>query len=127
MPRLPFSMARRPNRPYTATREKPLHFWSGILFMNGLAITYRDPQSLKPSPSNSRAHSDKQIRQVARSIRSFGFLTPVLIDADDVIVVGHCRTEAAKSMRLDAIPTVRVEHLTDAQKRAFMIADNRLG
>jgi len=95
--------------------------------MRILAITYRDPQSLKPSPTNSRAHSNKQIRQVARSIRSFGFLTPVLIDADDVIVVGHCRTEAAKSLGLDAIPTVRVEHLTDAQKRAFMIADNRLG
>ena len=91
-----------------------------------MKITYRDPQDLRPNPSNSRLHTPEQIRQVARSIKTFGFLSPVLTDEKDLIVAGHCRAEAAKHNGLTSIPTIRVEHLTEAQKRAFIIADNRL-
>ncbi len=87
---------------------------------------HRDPQQLKPNPAHSRAHTEAQVRQVARSIKSFGFLSPVLVDENDFIVAGHCRADAAKLNGLSSIPTIRVEHLTEAQKRAFIVADNRL-
>lgn len=86
-----------------------------------LAIT-----SLKPSPRNARTHSKAQIKQIAASIKEFGFTNPVLIDENQNILAGHGRVEAAKQLGLKDVPIVRIEHMTSEQKRAYVIADNQL-
>jgi ParB-like chromosome segregation protein Spo0J len=87
-----------------------------------LEIVYRPLESLKPDPKNPRLHSEKQLKQIAKSIEAFGFNVPVLIDAQASIIAGHGRVEAAKCLSIAKVPTIQLEHLTDAQKRAFMIA-----
>ena len=82
--------------------------------------------SLKPYARNPRTHSDKQIHQIANSIRQFGFTNPVLIDSDLGVIAGHGRIEAAKLLGIREVPTIRLDHMTEAQKRAYVIADNRL-
>lgn len=89
-------------------------------------IKYRDPRELKPRVRNARIHSAKQIEQIAASITAFGFINPVLIDGDDVIMAGHGRVLAAISRGMTEVPTLRVDHLTPAQVRAYVIADNKL-
>ena len=81
---------------------------------------------LKPDPRNARVHSKKQIRQIAKSIASFGFNVPVLVGANLNVIAGHGRVLAAKQLGLTEVPTIRLDHLTEVQRRAFMIADNRL-
>src|SRR5258706_11248696 len=81
---------------------------------------------MKPDPRNARVHTKKQIRQIAGSIESFGFNVPILIDGENNVVAGHGRILAAKLLGLAEVPTVRLDHLTGAQRRAFAIADNRL-
>lgn len=81
---------------------------------------------LKPYPKNARTHSPKQIRQIAKSIKEFGFTNPVLIDKDNCILAGHGRVEAAKLAGLTEVPAVVISHLTPAQKKAYILADNRL-
>lgn len=81
---------------------------------------------LKPYPKNARTHSPKQIRQIAKSIKSFGFTNPVLVDKENCILAGHGRVEAAKSVGLTEVPAVVISHLTPAQKKAYILADNRL-
>ena len=83
-------------------------------------------KSLTPAPNNPRTHSKKQIEQIAASIREFGFTNPVLIDKDHGIIAGHGRVEAAKRLGLDQVPVLRLEHLSEAQKKAYIIADNQL-
>jgi DNA modification methylase len=83
-------------------------------------------ENLKPYKHNARTHSAKQIAQIARSIKEFGFNNPVLIDEDNTIIAGHGRVEAAKKLGLTEIPVVKITHLTEAQKRAYILADNRL-
>ena len=92
----------------------------------GISITSLPTGSLKPYAGNARTHSAKQVSQIAASIKQFGFNNPVLIDKDDVIIAGHGRVLAAKELSLDAVPTIRLEHLSEAEKRAYIIADNRL-
>jgi hypothetical protein len=75
---------------------------------------------------NPRKHSDRLIRQIAWSIKTFGFIVPVLIDRFNKVLAGHGRVQAAKLLGLDEIPVIRIENLTEAQARAFAIADNRL-
>src|SRR5260370_20324682 len=82
--------------------------------------------SLKPYARNPRIHSDKQINQIAKSIRQFGFTNPILIDSDLGVIAGHGRIEAAKLLGIGEVPTIRLDHMTEAQKRAYVIADNRL-
>ena len=82
--------------------------------------------ALKPWTRNARTHSKKQIRQIADSIREFGFTNPVLIDAKATILAGHGRVAAARLLGMDALPCVRLEHLSPAQKRAYVLADNKL-
>lgn len=82
--------------------------------------------ALKPYPKNARTHSLKQIRQIAKSIKEFGFTNPVLIDKDNCILAGHGRVEAAKLAGLTEVPAVVIRHLTPAQKKAYILADNRL-
>jgi DNA modification methylase len=82
--------------------------------------------SLQPHPGNARTHSKRQIRQIADSIRRFGFTNPVLIGQNGEIIAGHGRVEAAKLLGLDCVPTVRLAHLNAAQRRAYVLADNKL-
>jgi DNA modification methylase len=91
-----------------------------------LAIKYKDPRKLKPRLKNPRTHTPRQIKQIAASITEFGFINPVLIDASDGIVAGHARVAAATSLGMTDVPTVRVDHLSPTQIRAYVIADNRL-
>jgi ParB-like nuclease domain len=91
-----------------------------------LKVSYQNVEALKPYAGNARTHSDKQIAQIAASIRNFGFNNPVLVDADNRIVAGHGRVEAAKRLGLTSVPTIRLDHLSDAERRAYVIADNRL-
>lgn len=85
-----------------------------------------DVATLKPWAKNARTHSKEQVRQVADSIEEFGFTNPVLIDSDNTILAGHCRVEAAKSIHMASVPRVRLEHMTSEQKRAYVLADNKL-
>lgn len=81
---------------------------------------------LKPYEKNARKHSPEQIEKIADSIREFGFINPVVIDGKNRVLAGHGRVDAAKLIDLDTIPVVRVDHLSEAQMRAYIIADNRL-
>lgn len=91
-----------------------------------LAITYREIDELKPNSQNPRLHSGKQIQSLANSIKALGFNVPVLVTRASQIVAGHGRIEAAKRLGMTGVPTICLDHLSEAQIRAFMIADNRL-
>jgi DNA modification methylase len=91
-----------------------------------ISVEYRSLASLQFDSKNPRLHSKKQIRQIARSIEVFGFNVPVLIDVDGKLIAGHGRVLAAQRLQMTEVPTITLEHLTDAQLCAFMIADNRL-
>lgn len=82
--------------------------------------------ALKPNPRNARTHSPGQIEKLEASIREFGFNTPILINEDNLIIAGHGRVEAATSMGLDRVPTIRLDHLSADQQKAYAIADNRI-
>lgn len=82
--------------------------------------------SLIPYARNSRTHSEAQITKIAASIKEFGFLNPVIVDGENGIVAGHGRVMAAKKLGMDEVPVVEANHLTEAQRRAYVIADNRL-
>jgi DNA modification methylase len=99
---------------------------TGPGYRPSLAITYRDIVELKPNSQNPRLHSDKQIEKLANSIKHLGFNVPVLVDRTLQIVAGHGRVEAAKRLGMTGVPTICLDHLSEAQIRAFMIADNRL-
>ncbi|HLO79238.1 MAG TPA: DNA methyltransferase [Magnetospirillum sp.] len=79
-----------------------------------------------PSAHNPRTHSPKQVRQIADSIRQFGFTNPILIDGAGTVIAGHGRLQAARLLGMERVPTVCLDHMTEAQKRAYVIADNRL-
>ena len=83
-------------------------------------------RELRPHPNNARTHSKKQIRQIAKSIAQFGFCNPVLVDDAKQIIAGHGRVEAAKLLGIDAVPTCQLSHLSEADKRAYVLADNKL-
>jgi hypothetical protein len=91
-----------------------------------MRIEYTSVRELRPHPNNARTHSKKQIRQIANSIAQFGFCNPVLIGDAKQIIAGHGRVEAAKLLGIDAVPTVRLSHLSAADKRAYVLADNKL-
>lgn len=83
-------------------------------------------RALRPYARNARTHSKKQIRQIANSIERFGFCNPVLIDDNNGIIAGHGRVEAAKLLGITEVPTVRLSHLSERQKRGYILADNKL-
>jgi len=91
-----------------------------------MKIEYTPVRELRPHPNNARTHSKKQIRQIAKSIEKFGFCNPVLVDDTRQIIAGHGRVEAAKLLGIDAVPTCQLLHLSDADKRAYILADNKL-
>ena len=83
-------------------------------------------ERLVPYAKNAKKHDDRQVAAIAGSIREFGFTNPVLIDGQDGIIAGHGRVLAARLAGLEEIPCIRLAHLTDAQRRAYILADNRL-
>jgi DNA modification methylase len=89
-------------------------------------IEYIETGKLIPYARNSRTHSDDQVQQIMGSIKEFGFTNPVLVDGDGVIIAGHGRTMAAQRLGMKEVPCLRLSHLTEAQKRAYIIADNKL-
>ena len=91
-----------------------------------LEIQYIATDNLIPYINNSRTHSEAQIHQITASIVEFGFTNPVLIDEKGMIIAGHGRVEAAKVLGIDEIPTITLKGLTDIQRQAYVIADNKL-
>ena len=91
-----------------------------------LKIDYVATDDLIPYIHNSRTHSEAQIKQIAASIREFGFTNPILIDDEGTIIAGHGRVMAAKVLQLDQVPTITLGALSDAQRKAYVIADNKL-
>ncbi len=94
--------------------------------MEKLNIEYRPTESLIPFANNARTHSDEQIAQIAASIREFGFNNPILVDGERGIIAGHGRLLGARKLGLDTVPVIELAHLSPTQKRAYILADNRL-
>ncbi|PSJ17146.1 site-specific DNA-methyltransferase [Nitrosomonas supralitoralis] len=94
--------------------------------MQNLHIEYRPIESLVPYVNNARTHSDEQVAQIAASIREFGFNNPILADGERGLIAGHCRLLAARKIGLDTVPVIELAHLSPTQKRAYILADNRL-
>jgi ParB-like chromosome segregation protein Spo0J len=91
-----------------------------------LKIETRPVDRLTPYVRNARTHSDEQVAQIAASIAEFGFVNPVLIGADEVVIAGHGRLLAARRLGFAEVPVIVLDHLTEAQRRALVIADNRI-
>lgn len=90
------------------------------------AITQVSPRALKANPNNARTHSAKQLAQIKASIIKFGFLNPIITDQNNILIAGHGRLEAALALNLDYVPIIALSHMSEADKRAYMLADNRL-
>ena len=91
-----------------------------------LEVVYHNVDELIPYVNNSRTHTDDQIMQIVSSIKEFGFTNPILIDETQGIIAGHCRLLAAKKMDVKTVPTIALNNLTEAQRKAYVIADNQL-
>lgn len=91
-----------------------------------LAVVYRTPASLTPDPRNARTHPKRQIAQIIASIGAFGFTNPILADEAGVVIAGHGRLRAAKEMGLDQVPVIELAGLSEAQKKALRLADNKI-
>jgi len=94
--------------------------------METLSMEFVSVNALKPSDRNARTHNKRQIAQIKASIKAFGFTNPVLIDENNVLIAGHGRLEAAISVGLEQVPSIRISHLNDVEKRALMLADNKI-
>src|ERR1700712_1584259 len=92
-----------------------------------LAVTYRPLSQLTPDPKNARQHGKAQIKKLARGIGEFGFVMPILVDRSGGVIAGHARLVAAKRLGMAEVPTIGLDHLSEAQIAAYKIADNRLG
>ena len=93
---------------------------------DGARIEHIPLGDLTPWTKNPRLHSKRQVRQLARAIETFGFTNPILVDAENHILAGHGRAAAAQLLGMDRVPCLRIENMTAAQKRAYVIADNKL-
>ncbi len=93
---------------------------------NNLELEYIEVDELIPYEKNQRIHSTDQISKIANSIREFGFLNPIIVDENNVVVTGHGRIEGAKLLKMLSVPCIRAENLSQAQIKAYRIADNRL-
>src|ERR1700722_2833353 len=93
---------------------------------SGLSIVQVPVDVLRPSSTNARTHSKRQIAQIAASIRRFGFNSPILADTENIVRAGHGRLEAAKCCGMTTVPVIRLDHMKPAELRAYALADNRL-
>jgi ParB-like chromosome segregation protein Spo0J len=91
-----------------------------------LKIEYKKVEDLEPYELNSRTHSEEQVVQIANSIKEFGFTNPILLDGDNGILAGHGRLAASKLLEMKEVPTIQLSGLSEAQKRAYVIADNKI-
>lgn len=91
-----------------------------------MKIEEKNVKDLIPYANNSRTHSAKQVNQIAASIKEFGFNNPILLDGDNGIIAGHGRLLGAEKLGVNKVPTIELKHLTDAQRKAYVIADNKL-
>jgi|TARA_R110000796_G_scaffold252029_1_gene384900 hypothetical protein len=91
-----------------------------------LSIKYKRTDQVIPYVNNSRTHGERQVQQIASSIQEFGFTNPILIDHDGGLIAGHGRLLAAQMLNLDKVPTITLGDLSDAQRKAYVIADNKL-
>lgn len=91
-----------------------------------LEVTYLATTDLIPYVNNARSHSDQQVAQVAASIKEFGFNNPILIDEHNGVIAGHGRLAAAQKLNMNTVPTILLEGLSEAQRKAYVIADNKL-
>ena len=94
--------------------------------MPDLMVAYRPIGELTPYARNARTHSRRQVRRIADSIARFGFANPILVSAAGEVIAGHARLAAAKLLGLERVPTVCLAHLSEAERRAYILADNRL-
>lgn len=100
---------------YAKMSEKPV-----------LTVAYVETQKLIPYVNNARVHDDYQINQIAASIREFGFNNPILTDGKNGVVAGHGRLAAAIKLGMEKVPVIELSHLSEAQKKAYILADNRI-
>jgi ParB-like nuclease domain len=91
-----------------------------------LALAYRPIAALIPYARNARTHSDAQVALIAGSIREYGFTAPILVDGDNGIIAGHGRVLAARKLGMTSVPVIELAHLSEGQRRAYILADNRL-
>ena len=91
-----------------------------------LSVTYRKVADLIPYARNARTHSDEQVARIASSIKEFGWTSPILVDGENGIIAGHGRLAAARLLGMESVPTIELSGLSDTQKRAYILADNRL-
>jgi DNA modification methylase len=110
------AVAKSPSRPGQRTQHR----------RSALAIEYRPVDRLIPYARNARTHSDEQVAQIAGSIREFGFTNPILVDGENGIIAGHGRLLAARKLGIIEVPVIELADMSEAQKRAYVIADNRL-
>jgi ParB-like chromosome segregation protein Spo0J len=94
--------------------------------MKALQIEYRDVAKLLPYIKNSRVHSTLQVTQISKSIKQFGFTNPILIDDEGGLIAGHGRLQAAKLLKMKQVPCIVLGYLTDAERRAYVILDNKI-
>lgn len=99
---------------------------AGLPAERTLAVVYKAPGDLTPDPRNARTHSKKQVTQIVQSISAFGFTNPILADPEGNLIAGHGRLRAAKDMGLDKVPVITLDGLTEPQKRALRLADNKI-
>ena len=93
--------------------------------MENMNVVWRSTDDLIPYERNQKKHDDTQVKNVANSIKRFGWTSPIVIDAKDVVVIGHCRLMAAKRLGLDKVPTLCVDNLTEDEVRELRIVDNK--
>lgn len=138
MPRQNYKLSRKPNvapaarsksidteRKITAAKIRPAQL-SDTPDIKARSIELLPPTAIRAAPSNARKHSDRQLTQIAASIRCFGFTNPILIDEAAELIAGHGRLEAARRLGLAQVPVIRIEGLSEAERRVLRIADNRI-
>ena len=91
-----------------------------------MEVTYIHPDRLRPYEGNARTHTPEQVAQIAASIKEFGFANPIICDGGNTVIAGHGRLLAAERLGLDAVPVIRLTHLSERQRRALTLADNRI-
>lgn len=91
-----------------------------------MEVTYIHPDRLRPYEGNARIHTPEQVAQIAASIKEFGFTSPIICDGANIVIAGHGRLLAAERLGLDAVPVIRLTHLSERQRRALTLADNRI-
>lgn len=115
--------------PLSCTEEiESLAIKSGAFFMHmtELKVVYRKVEDLIPYARNARVHSDAQVAEIAASIKEYGWTNPILLDGNSGIIAGHGRLLAARKLGMDEVPTIDIIGLTDTQKRALILADNKM-